>query len=103
MHKMLPIKLLILSLAFVSGFIIMGVELLGGRILSPYFGSSIYVWGSIITVFMMSLSIGYLVGGKLSLLHSNLNRYGLFYRCCDHPRTHDTVRGRHFGYRLYLC
>ena len=27
----------------------MSLELLGGRVLAPYFGSSIYVWGSIIT------------------------------------------------------
>ncbi len=70
---------LVLSLAFTSGFIIMSIELLGGRILAPYFGSSIYVWGSIITVFMMSLSIGYLLGGRLSLLDPNLARYGSFY------------------------
>ena len=70
---------LVLSLAFVSGFIIMAIELLGGRILAPYFGSSIYVWGSIITVFMLALSIGYLVGGRLSLHHPNLLRYGCFY------------------------
>ncbi len=70
---------LVLCLAFVSGFIIMAIELLGGRILAPYFGSSIYVWGSIITVFMLSLSIGYLVGGRLSLLQPNLVRYGCFY------------------------
>jgi hypothetical protein len=70
---------LVLCLAFVSGFIIMAIELLGGRILAPYFGSSIYVWGSIITVFMLSLSIGYLVGGRLSLLQPNLIRYGCFY------------------------
>lgn len=70
---------LVLSLAFVSGFIIMAIELLGGRILAPYFGSSIYVWGSIITVFMLSLSIGYLVGGRLSLRNPNLVRYGCFY------------------------
>ena len=44
---------LVMSLAFTSGFIIMCVELLGGRILSPYFGSSIYVWGSVITIFML--------------------------------------------------
>ena len=44
---------LVLCLAFISGFIIMAIELLGGRILAPYFGSSIYVWGSIITVFML--------------------------------------------------
>ena len=34
-------------LAFTGGFVIMALELLGGRILAPYFGSSIYVWGSI--------------------------------------------------------
>ena len=72
-------NILVLSLAFVSGFIIMSVELLGGRILAPYFGSSIYVWGSIITVFILSLSIGYLIGGRLSLQTPSLTRYGSFY------------------------
>jgi hypothetical protein len=70
---------LVLALAFISGFIIMSIELLGGRILAPYFGSSIYVWGSIITVFMLSLSIGYLIGGRLSLHSPSLTRYGYFY------------------------
>lgn len=72
-------NLLVLGLAFISGFIIMSVELLGGRILAPYFGSSIHVWGSIITVFMLSLSIGYLCGGRLSLNAPSLQRYGSFY------------------------
>jgi len=71
--------LLVMSLAFISGFIIMSVELLGGRILAPYFGSSIFVWGSIITVFMLSLSLGYLLGGKLSLLKPSLKVYGGFF------------------------
>ena len=70
---------LIYLLAFTSGFSIMGVELLGGRILAPYFGSSVHIWGSIITVFMLSLSIGYLVGGKLSIHNANLTRYGLIF------------------------
>jgi hypothetical protein len=70
---------LVLSLAFVSGFIIMAIELLGGRILAPYFGSSIYVWGSVITVFMLSLSLGYLAGGRLSLHNPRLTRYGSFF------------------------
>ena len=42
------INLLVFSLAFVSGFIIMAIELLGGRILTPYFGNSIGV-GDIMT------------------------------------------------------
>ncbi|MBD3648906.1 MAG: fused MFS/spermidine synthase [Pseudomonadales bacterium] len=69
----------ILTLAFTGGFIIMTIELLGGRILAPYFGSSIYVWGSIITVFMISLSLGYLLVGRLSLVNPSLTRYGTFF------------------------
>ncbi len=69
-------KALIYLLAFSGGFIIMSLELLGGRVLAPYFGSSIYVWGSIITVFMLSLSLGYLVGGRWSVHNPTLLRFG---------------------------
>ena len=69
----------VLTLAFTSGFIIMSIEMLGGRILAPYFGSSIYVWGSIITVFMVALAVGYLTGGQLSLLQPRLSKYGFFF------------------------
>lgn len=70
---------IILAMAFSSGFIIMSIELLGGRILAPYFGSSIYVWGSIITIFMLSLSIGYLLGGRWSLYSPSFRRYGVLF------------------------
>ncbi len=60
-----------------SGFFVMGVELLGGRLLAPYFGSSIYVWGALITIFMLALSIGYLAGGRMSLHSPSLRRLGL--------------------------
>ena len=73
------INALIYFLAFSSGFCIMGIELLGGRILAPYFGSSVHIWGSIITVFMLSLSIGYLLGGKLSIRNPSLTKYGLIF------------------------
>jgi hypothetical protein len=68
--------LVIYSLAFTGGFVIMSLELLGGRVLAPYFGSSIYVWGSIITIFMLSLSLGYLWGGWLSLREPSLRKFG---------------------------
>lgn len=67
---------LIYLLAFTGGFVIMSLELLGGRVLAPYFGSSIYVWGSIITVFMLSLSLGYLIGGRWSIRNPSLMRFG---------------------------
>jgi len=60
-----------------SGFFVMGVELLSGRILAPSFGSGIYVWGGIITVFMLALSLGYLLGGRLSLRQPTLRKLAL--------------------------
>lgn len=57
----------------------MGIELLGGRILAPFFGSSVHIWGSIITVFMLSLSFGYLIGGKLSTQKASITRYGFIF------------------------
>ncbi|MBE9547990.1 MAG: fused MFS/spermidine synthase [Proteobacteria bacterium] len=70
-------RTLVLTCAFIAGFCIMTIELLGGKILAPYFGSSVYVWGSIITIFMLALSGGYLAGGKLSTLNPGTRTYGL--------------------------
>lgn len=70
---------LILAATFVSGFCIMSLELLGGRILAPWFGGSIYVWGSLITVFMLALSLGYLIGGRWSLSGANTRRFATIF------------------------
>jgi len=51
---------------FVSGAVLMALEIVGSRVLAPYFGSSIFVWGSLISVVMTALSIGYYWGGWLS-------------------------------------
>ena len=59
-----------------SGFFVMAVELLGGRLLAPTFGSSIYVWGAIITIFMLALSLGYLAGGRYSMVTPSVRRLG---------------------------
>ena len=72
-------NVLVSLLAFTSGFVIMSLELLGGRLLAPYFGSGIYVWGSVITVFMLALSAGYLTGGWLSLFNPSLKRFSLIF------------------------
>ncbi len=72
-------KSIILFLAFLAGFSIMTIELLAGRIMAPYFGGSIYVWGSIITIFMLALSIGYLLGGRWSIHQPNFLKYGTLF------------------------
>ncbi|MBI2972360.1 MAG: fused MFS/spermidine synthase [Armatimonadetes bacterium] len=48
---------------FGSGAVLMGLEIVGSRILAPYFGSSVYVWGSLISIFLAALSLGYYLGG----------------------------------------
>lgn len=70
---------LIATLAFTGGFVIMSVELLGGRLLAPWFGSSIYVWGSIISVFMLALALGYYIGGRASVNNPNLQKFGMIF------------------------
>ncbi|MCX7805400.1 MAG: fused MFS/spermidine synthase [Planctomycetota bacterium] len=54
------------TVVFVSGGVLMGVEIAGSRVLAPSFGTSIFVWGSLIGLFMMSLAIGYYLGGLLA-------------------------------------
>jgi spermidine synthase len=56
---------LLLLVAFLAGAILMALELVGFRVLAPSFGGSIFVWGSLIGVFLAALSIGYYLGGRL--------------------------------------
>ena len=57
----------------------MTVEMLGARVMAPYFGGSVSVWGSIITVFMLALALGYLLGGRMSARNPNALVFAGFY------------------------
>ena len=50
---------------FISGAVLLGLELAASRVLAPYFGSSLIVWGALIGVVLAGLSGGYWVGGSL--------------------------------------
>jgi spermidine synthase len=56
----------LLSTAFVTGAIVMALEILGSRLLAPVFGNSLYVWGALIGVILAAMSSGYAFGGWLS-------------------------------------
>src|SRR5499426_465417 len=60
------IQFLLNVVVFVSGAVLMALEIVGSRVLAPYFGNSIFVWGSLISVFLTALSVGYYWGGRLS-------------------------------------
>ena len=69
-------RIIVFALAGWSGFFVMAIELLSGRVLAPSFGNSIYVWGAVITVFMLALAVGYLAGGQVSVFSPSLRRLG---------------------------
>jgi spermidine synthase len=52
--------------AILCGALVMVVEVLGSRVLGPFFGVSLFVWTSLITVTLVALAAGYAVGGVLS-------------------------------------
>ena len=56
----------ILLFAAIEGSAVMAVELLGARMLAPYFGASLYVWATVIGITLSSLALGYYVGGRLA-------------------------------------
>jgi len=49
-----------------TGASVMILELLGTRVIGPFYGASLYVWTSLISVAMIALAIGYGVGGFLA-------------------------------------
>ena len=57
--------LLLLGLALVLGFALMGFEMLGSRYLYPYFGGGINTWAALIATVLVALMLGYLLGGAL--------------------------------------
>ncbi len=44
--------------------------------LAPNFGSSVFVWGSLISVFLAGLSAGYYLGGKLADMNPSSGKLG---------------------------
>ncbi len=48
---------------FLTGAAVMVIELLGTRLIAPFYGASLYVWTSLIAVTLIALALGYYWGG----------------------------------------
>lgn len=55
-----------LAIIFVTGAAILALELLASRILTPYFGVSLYIWAGILSITLIALALGYALGGRLA-------------------------------------
>jgi len=61
---------------FITGAVVMVVELTGSRIIAPYAGTSLTIWTNLIGILLGCLSLGYFFGGKLADSHPTKNRLG---------------------------
>jgi spermidine synthase len=55
---------MLLGTIFITGNVVMMLEVVGTRVIGPFFGVGLYVWSALITVTLLSLAGGYWVGGK---------------------------------------
>ncbi len=53
-------------MVFVSGAVLLALEITASRIVAPSLGNSIYVWGALIGVLLAALALGYFLGGLLA-------------------------------------
>ena len=59
-------RLLLYGTVATTGAAVMMLELLGTRIIGPFYGVSLYVWSSLISVALIALSLGYYLGGVVA-------------------------------------
>jgi predicted membrane-bound spermidine synthase len=58
-------RAIIYLIVFFAGSILMIIEIAANRVLAPIFGNSLYTWTSLIGVILLSMSVGYYLGGWL--------------------------------------
>src|ERR1041384_5059275 len=103
------VHLLLNLVVFISGAVLMSLEIVGSRVLAPNFGSSIFVWGSLISVVMTALSIGYYWGGWMSAREPSYGKLLtllvipgvlIFFLPLIYPSVNEWIASVDFGHRL---
>ncbi|MCX8049495.1 MAG: fused MFS/spermidine synthase [Methylohalobius sp.] len=59
-------RLVLYAAVALTGAAVMVLEILGTRILAPFYGTSLIVWTALITVTLVALAVGYFLGGWLA-------------------------------------
>src|SRR4030043_328077 len=54
------------AVIFITGAVTLSLEVLASRIMTPYFGVSLYIWAGILSITLIFLALGYQLGGQMS-------------------------------------
>lgn len=71
-NQFVPQKWFFLLVLLTEGGALMAVELLGSKLVAPFYGDSLYVWSSVIAITIIGLTTGYYIGGILSVKHAEI-------------------------------
>ncbi|HET9110328.1 MAG TPA: fused MFS/spermidine synthase [Ktedonobacterales bacterium] len=61
-----PNRLSLLLLVFIGGMASLALEMLGPRLMAPFFGTSLFIWANQIGFTLIYLSLGYYIGGRVA-------------------------------------
>ncbi len=59
-------RVLLYGTVTLTGAAVMMLELLGTRVIGPFYGVSLYVWSALIAVTLIALALGYFLGGYMA-------------------------------------
>jgi spermidine synthase len=62
------------AIIFVTGGATLALELLASRVMTPYFGVSLYIWTGILSITLVALALGYWAGGRAAAILAADNR-----------------------------
>jgi len=62
---------LYLTISFVEGGSVLACELLSARMIAPFYGTTLFVWSTVIGVTLTALAVGYFLGGFLADRYAN--------------------------------
>jgi spermidine synthase len=75
-------KYLLYPVVFICGGAVLAIEILGTRIIGPFYGVSIFLWSALISVTLIALSVGYMIGGRIADKKNNYYVLALIIALC---------------------